>query len=188
MKEQDEFDLIATDPPYTFGGGVAEYEITATVAIVLREAAMRLRKDRYMVVMSATSWRSISYMVESVRGICDPIRIGAWCKPAARTRVKTSGWSWATVAVTVFRKGTCSGIEYGAGSETMIDNIAAEVIKRGRRAQLPPSVADWMVRPFAVPGGRMLDPFAGSGAIVEAGTRAGMRAVGYEKNPASDAA
>jgi tRNA G10 N-methylase Trm11 len=43
-------------------------------------------------------------------------------------------------------------------------------------------VADWMVRPFAVPGALMIDPFAGSGALVEAAAGCGMEAVGYEKD------
>ena len=65
------------------------------------------------------------------------------------------------------------------------DHITAAPIKRGRRAELPPDVADWAVSPFAVPGGLFLDPFAGSGALVSAAKRAGMRAVGYELAPTS---
>jgi hypothetical protein len=61
-------DLIATDPPYAFGGTGDEHAISATVATVLRESARRLKKGRWMLVMCAASWRSTSYMVESVRG------------------------------------------------------------------------------------------------------------------------
>ena len=52
----------------------------------------------------------------------------------------------------------------------------------GRRAELPPEVADWMVRPYAVPGGMLLDPFAGSFEIVRAAERAGMHGVGIEQS------
>lgn len=183
LLEQDAgpFDLIATDPPYAFGNTVDEHQVTATVAIVLREAAKKIRSGRYMLVMCASSWRSISYMVESVRGVLDPVRVGTWVKPCSNTRVQTVGWTWASVSVLVFRRGRPSdGIE----ATDMLDNIAAPVVKKGRRAQLPPQVADWMVSPFAVRGGRFLDPFAGSGALVEAATRAGMQARGYERNPA----
>jgi tRNA G10 N-methylase Trm11 len=38
-----------------------------------------------------------------------------------------------------------------------------------------------MVLPYAVPGGLLLDPFAGSGTILRAAERAGMRAVGFDK-------
>ena len=53
----------------------------------------------------------------------------------------------------------------------------------GRRAQMPMAVARWAVTPFAVPGGIMLDPFAGTAVLCEAAEEAGMRAVGFELDP-----
>jgi hypothetical protein len=170
--------LIATDPPYAFGGSGDEHAISATVAIVLREAALRLERGRWMLVMCASSWRSTSYMVESVRGTgLEPVRIATWCKPAARTKVETTGWKWASVNVIAFRKGKaiddCPAFD--------LDHITEPPVMNGRRAELPARVAEWVVRPFAVPGGLMIDPFAGSGALVKAAEAAGMEAVGYEK-------
>jgi hypothetical protein len=178
--EPGPFDLIVTDPPYAFGGTGDEHAISATVAVVLREAATRLAKGRWMVIMCASSWRSMSYMVESVRGIVEPVRVGTWCKPVSRTKVATPGWAWASVSALVFRKGKALDLPE---REAVLDNITAEVIRCGRRAELPAVVADWVVTPYAVPGGRFLDPFAGSGALVAAAERAGMLAGGYEKNP-----
>lgn len=177
-------DLVVTDPPYAFGGTGDEHAISATVAVVLRESARKLAKGRWMLVMCASSWRSTSYMVEAVRGLVEPVRLGTWCKPAARTKVATTGWQWASVKVIAFKKGKANDKEQGNG----LDHITAEPIVNGRRAELPPEVADWMVRPYAVPGGLLLDPFAGSGAILAAGERAGMRAVGFERNPLEQAA
>lgn len=158
--------LIATDPPYAFGGSGAEHALSATVAIVLREAAQRLERGR-----------STSYMVEAVRGIVEPVRIATWCKPAARTKVETTGWKWASVNVIAFRKGKalddCTAAD--------LDHITEPPVMNGRRAELPARVAEWMVKPFAVPGGVMIDPFAGSGALVTAAAGCGMEAVGYEK-------
>jgi DNA modification methylase len=48
---------------------------------------------------------------------------------------------------------------------------------------MPPEVARWAVAPFAVEGGVMLDPFAGSTVLCEAAEDAGMRAVGFDLNP-----
>lgn len=177
-------DLIVTDPPYAFGGSGDEHAISATVAIVLREAAQRLAKGRWMLVMCASSWRSTAYMVEAVRGIVDPVRVGTWCKPEVRTKTRTTGWQWASVNVIAFRKGKAVDKEPGS----LLDHITAAPVINGRRAELPPSVADWMVAPFAVPGGLLFDPFAGSGAILAAGERAGMRTVGFEKSPMEIAA
>jgi DNA modification methylase len=170
-------DLVVTDPPYAFGGAGAEHELSATVAVVLRETATRLKKGRWMLVMCASSWRSTAYMVDALRGVADPVRIATWCKPAARTKAQTAGWKWASVNVVAFRKGKAEE----APNCVDLDHISAAPIVNGRRAQLPPEVADWMVRPFAVPGGLLLDPFAGSGAILLAAEANGMRAIGYER-------
>lgn len=170
--------LIATDPPYAFGGSGDEHAISATVAIVLREAAQRLERGRWMLVMCASSWRSTSYMVEAVRGTgMEPVRIATWCKPAARTKVETTGWKWASVNVIAFRKG--KAIDDCTASD--LDHINEPPVMNGRRAELPARVAEWVVRPFAVPGSLMVDPFAGSGALVKAAADCGMNAVGYEK-------
>lgn len=175
-------DLVATDPPYAFGGTGDEHAISATVAVVLREAAQRLKRGRFMLVMCAASWRSTAYMVEAVRGVVEPVRIGTWCKPAARTKARTTGWLWASVNVIAFRKGKADDplpTDY-------LDHVTAPPVMNGRRAELPAVVADWMVRPYSVPGGLMLDPFAGSGALLRAAEDSGMRAVGFEKSPSAD--
>jgi DNA modification methylase len=172
-------DLIATDPPYAFGGSGDEHAISATVATVLRESARRLKKGRWMLVMCAASWRSTSYMVEAVRGVVEPVRIATWCKPQARTKVQTTGWAWASVNVIAFKKGRALDLE----SRPALDHITAPPVMNGRRAELPPEVAAWMVAPFAVAGGLMLDPFAGSGRLLDAAQACGMRTLGYEINP-----
>jgi 16S rRNA G966 N2-methylase RsmD len=181
LAEQGEFDLIATDPPYAFGGSGAEHAISATVAVVLREAAQRLKRGRWMLVMCASSWRSQSYMVEAVRGVVEPVRVGTWCKPKARTKVATGGWAWASVKVIAFRKGKAEN----CGESQGLDHITAAPVMNGRRAQLPLEVAQWMVAPFAVAGGRFLDPFAGSGMLVQAAGERNMEAIGFEKGAAS---
>lgn len=171
-------DLIVTDPPYAFSGSGAEHAIVATVAIVLRECARNLADGGWLLVFCAASWRSTSYMAESVRGILEPVRVGTWCKPKARTKARTPGWQWASVNVLACRKGKGRGVPH-----ERLDYIVAEPVTRGRRAELPEAVADWAVAPFAVPGGLFLDPFAGSGALVRSAEKAGMNAIGCEKTP-----
>jgi DNA modification methylase len=133
----------------------------------------------WAVIFAASSWRSTAYMVEAVRGILEPVRIGTWTKPESKTKVSTSGWKWASVNAIALRKGKARE----TAASDLLDHICAAPIRNGRRAELPPVVADWAVAPFAVPGGVALDPFAGSGALPMAAERAGMRAHGFEKNP-----
>lgn len=172
-----EYDLLVTDPPYAMGGEGAEHAVSATVATTLREAGKKLRKGGWAAVFAASSWRSTYYMIESVRGVLEPVRFGTWVKPVARSKVRTPGWSWASVNVIVLRRPGKPGI----GSPVAeLDHICAPPLIVGRRAQLPPEVARWAVAPFAVPGGVALDPFAGSGALCKAAVDAGMSAIGFE--------
>lgn len=173
----DSIDFLCTDPPYAMGGDGAEHAISATVACTLREASERVVKGGWAVVFAASSWRSTAYMVESVRKVMEPVRFGTWTKPVSRTKARTPGWAWASVNVIAFRRR--GGKSLGTPSD-VLDHICAPPLTVGRRAQLPPEVAAWAVAPFAVPGGVMLDPFAGSGALCQAAANAGMRAVGFE--------
>jgi DNA modification methylase len=109
----------------------------------------------------------------------EPVRIATWCKPKARTKVQTAGWAWASVNVIAFKKGR----DDNEPNPGWLDHITAEPVMNGRRAELPQEVARWMVYPFAVPGGLMLDPFAGSGRLVKAALECDMRGLGYELNP-----
>lgn len=180
--EKNSLDLLATDPPYAFGGSGAEHALSATVATVLRESAYRLKRGGWAVVFCASSWRSTYYMVEAVRGILDPVRIGTWAKPVVQTKVRTPGWAWASVNVLVMRRpGGDRGL-YKASDEPVPDFIVEPVVRKGRRAQLPAAVARWAVQPYTLPGGFMLDPFAGSGTLLEAAAQYGMRTLGFEIN------
>lgn len=172
-------DLIVTDPPYAFSGSGDEHAITATVAVVLREAATRLKNGRWMLVFAASSWRSTMYMAEAVRGVVTPVRFGTWAKPNAITKTRTPGWQWGSVNVIAFRKGKSDGVE---SSNYTGDFIVADAVRNGRRAELPESVAAWAVAPYSISGGVFLDPFAGSGMLVRAAAACGMDATGFEKN------
>lgn len=119
-------------------------------------------------------------MVEAMRGVLDPVRIGTWVKPESRTKVTTVGWRWASVNAIAFRKGRTRD---DLSASELLDHITAEPVKNGRRAELPPEVATWAVSPFAIPGGVFLDPFAGSGAIPAAADELGMNAHGFERRP-----
>jgi hypothetical protein len=174
----DRIDLLATDPPYAFGGAGGEHALSATVATVLRESARRVNRGGWAIVFCASSWRSTAYMIEATRGLLEPVRFGTWTKPAARSKVQTAGWAWASVNVIVMRR---PGGSAGRGTPSvLLDHISAAPVIVGRRAQLPDAVATWAVTPFATSGGMMVDPFAGSGALCRAAELAGMRARGFD--------
>lgn len=172
-------DLLVTDPPYAFGAqGTDEWAISATVATALRESAHKLKRGGWAIVFAASSWRSTAYMIEAVRGVLEPVRFGTWCKPVARSKVRTPGWAWASVNVIVMRK-PGKGAQPGEPVADL-DYIVEAPVVRGRRAQLPEAVARWAVAPFAQAGGFAFDPFAGSGTLLTAAADAGMAALGFE--------
>lgn len=183
LESVGELDLIVTDPPYAFGGDNPEHAVSAAVATTLREAAHKLKRGHWCIVLAASSKRSVAYMEESVRGILTPVRYGTWVKPVCRTKVKTAGWAWSSVTAIAMRKGPKNAA--GVPSD-VLDWICAEPLMVGRRAQLPPEVAEWAVAPFVVPGGVMLDPFTGSGSLCKAAADMGMQAIGFEMNPPAD--
>ena len=174
-------DLLVTDPPYAMGGEGAEHALSATVATTLRELGHRVRKGGWAIVYAASSWRSTYYMVESLRGVLEPVRIGTWCKPVSRSKVRTPGWAWASVNVIAFKR-PGRGDTLGQPSPAL-DFIVCPPVTVGRRAQLPGEVADWSVEPFSTFGGLAVDPFAGSGALLESACTFGMRAVGFDADP-----
>lgn len=178
MRFEHTIDLLVTDPPYAFGGSGGEHELSATVAVVLREAATRMHSGSWAVIFAASSWRSTQYMVDAVRGVLEPVRFGTWTKPESRTKVATAGWRWASVNAIAFRKGKSRDLD----ASSSLDHISAAPVRNGRRAELPPEVAHWAVAPFAVPGGVFLDPFAGSGTLPAAAECAGMQAFGFERD------
>jgi len=171
-------DLIVTDPPYAFGGSGTEHAVTATVAVTLRESAKYLKRGCWMVVFCASSWRSISYMVEACRGVVEPVRLAYWGKPEIRTKVRPIGWAYSSVAVLAMRRGPKNDPRLQIS--TVMDHIEHAVVTNQRRAQLPDAVANWAVEPFAIDGGMFLDPFAGSGALPKAAAAHGMQAHGFE--------
>lgn len=177
-------DLVATDPPYAFGGYGAEHALGATVAIVLRETAERLRRGCWMVCFCASSWRSIAYVVEACRGIAEPVRIATWTKPTARTKVKPIGWQYASVSLVALRKGPKNDPRLRGNA--LLDHFCSAPVTNGRRAELPRTVAAWAVQPFVIGGGCFLDPFAGSGALPHAATAAGMNAHGFDIDETAD--
>jgi DNA modification methylase len=177
------FDLVVTDPPFSSGNqGIPENELTANVILALHEAAKLVKPGGWMLVMSASSDRSLSFVRGAVSKVLVPVRIAPWCRVGAKSIAKDAGWNFDTYLVSAFRrkKGRKDKKEQKTESRRIPGYIVAAPLKHGRRFALPSEVADWMIGPFAMPGGTLLDPFAGSFEIVRAAERAGMHGVGID--------
>lgn len=165
------FDLVVTDPPYAMGGVDGEWRLTAEVAIALRDAAKVIkRRDGAMVVLAASSGRSVEFMSSAV-GL--PLkRILTWHRPDARTAAR-SGWRFDTVLALVFGKVPPEG-----GQSSFIS--AASPRHSGHKAEIPNEVADWLIAPWVGMSRTVLDPFCGSGSLLAAARRVGHEVMGIE--------
>jgi DNA modification methylase len=181
IEQVESIDLLITDPPYALGGCGQEHELTASVAVALREYAKKLKTGSWAIVFAASSYRSTVYMIEALRGVLEPVRFGTWVKPASRTKVRSPGWEWASVNIIAFRKGPKNRDDLKNMKPVGLDYISCPPVKNGRRAELPLEAARWAVEPFVIEGGIAFDPFAGSGALLKAAEEFGMKTIGIEK-------
>lgn len=169
------FDLVVTDPPYAMGGVDGEWRLTAEVAIALRDAAKVIKKrDGAMVVLAASSGRSVEFMSSAV-GL--PLkRILTWHRPDARTAAR-SGWRFDTVLALVFGKVPPDG-----GQSSFISAASPKPSKH--KAEIPDEVADWLLAPWDVhhriERRTVLDPFCGSGSLLAAAIRGGHYVLGVD--------
>lgn len=166
--------LVLTDPPYAIGASRGEWSVTAAVAIGLNEAAKRVTAKGSLVAMTTTSGRGIEFTQGAIGRRLSFNRLLIWNKRGGRSRA-VSPWAWDSVAVMVF--GRAPDLRLGESSVLTTEPYEAE---SEHPAELPPEVGAWMYQPFHHDGLVVLDPFMGSGRLLELPARLGARVIGIE--------
>lgn len=167
--------LILTDPPYSLGGTTGEWEATAAVAIGLNEAAKRVASKGAMLIFTTSSGRGIRFILGAIGKKLPFNRMLTWHKTGGAC-CAAGPWRWDTVQIMAFGRST-----FGQASASSVFVTEAKYPKdSGHRAELPPGIAEWLYAPFDGDGIVVMDPFCGTGRLLEPAVRAGRKVVGVE--------
>jgi site-specific DNA-methyltransferase (adenine-specific) len=165
--------LVITDPPYALGSTRHEWNATAAVGIGLYETAKRLSKDGAMLVFSTSSGRGMEYTLGAIGKTLAFNRLLVWRKASSS---KAAGpWQWDLVTIMAFGRAT-----FGLATQSALIESVEPRGKREHVSQVPSDVAEWLYRPFEQEGRLLLDPFMGSGRLLEPAVMARHRVVGVE--------
>lgn len=176
------FDIVVTDPPYAPGSRRKEWKPTGSTSAALYNAARSVRPGGTMLVLCAASARGLDHVRSSIEPILPLSRMLVWRKKFVRSPA-AGPWRWDIVPVLVFGRGVFGRPNASSSVETGGPNSNSGYAGTGHPAEVPAEVAQWLLAPFA--DGlrlRVLDPFAGSGALLEPAVERGWDAVGVEQD------
>jgi DNA modification methylase len=167
--------LVLTDPPYAIGAGRGEWSATAAVAIGLHEAAKRVEKRGALLAFTTTSGRGIEFTQGAIAGKLPFNRLLVWSKVGGRSRA-ISPWRWDSVAIMAF-----GSAPLGRQANSSVFQSPAEYPHPSQHpAELPNGIAEWLFEPFDRDGILTLDPFMGTGRLLEPSVKRGHRVIGIE--------
>lgn len=167
--------LILTDPPYAIGAGRGEWSATAAVAIGLHEAAKRLTREGSMLAFTTTSGRGIEFTQGAVAGKLPFNRVLIWSKQDGNSRA-LSPWNWDSVSILLFDRAPSQR----TGLSSVFTTPARYEKETKHPAELPDGLAEWLYAPFDSPDLITVDPFMGTGRLLEPAIRRGRRVIGIE--------
>lgn len=167
--------LVLTDPPYAIGAGRGEWSATAAVAISLHEAAKRVEKGGALVAFTTTSGRGIEFTQGAIAGKLPFNRMLTWSKVGGRSRA-ISPWLWDSVAILAFG----SAPSGRTNTSSTFVSPADYARHSDHPAELPDGLAAWLYAPFDREGITVVDPFMGSGRLLEPARTSGRNVIGID--------
>lgn len=175
VPELPRVNLVITDPPYAIGAGQGEWAATAAVAIALNESAKKIRKTGSMLVFTTTSGRGIEFTQGAIGRTLPFNRLLVWHKTGGRSRAM-SPWRWDAVAILLFGRAPTSK----SGASSVFACPADYERETDHRAELPDGIDEWLLNPFWLQVEATLDPFLGTGRLLDPLVATGRKAIGIE--------
>jgi DNA modification methylase len=174
MAEIGPVGLVVTDPPYAFGRQRPEWRVTASIPIILAEAAHRVSKGGAMAVMSAASGRGVDYVLGAVAPILPFNRVLIWHKAFVNSAV-AGPWRWDIVPVLWFGKAS-----FGRPAASSLYESSGQFDPENGKhpSPLPIGLGRWLIEPYA--NATVLDPFMGTGTFMAAARQLGRKSIGIE--------
>ena len=192
------FNLVITDPPYgidttVFGSAsnfAHNYDHT-DAELLYRELCITLAR---VCTTEAHVYIFIAANDENIFNLCQELLSSAGFKVRARPLIwhkhsrgfltdgDSRGWRASYEQIIHARRGA------RPGAVVMDDVIQCDPVHpktRVHAAQKPTALLDKLIKMSGVPGDKLLDPFAGSGAIYVAAEKASISVTGIEKNETS---
>jgi site-specific DNA-methyltransferase (adenine-specific) len=171
----DRVPLILTDPPYSLVSATGEWEATAAVAIGIHEAAKLVADKGAMLVFTTSSGRGIRFTLGAVGKSLPFNRTLTWHKTGGGSYA-AGPWHGDTVQILAFGRAT-----FGPARTSSVFVSEAKYKKESKHpAELPPGIADWLYSPFDADGLIALDPFCGTGRLLEPAAIAGRAVIGID--------
>jgi site-specific DNA-methyltransferase (adenine-specific) len=199
-------DAVICDPPYSSGGAMRGDRVRSTTEKYVssnleREDFEGDTRDQRGFLAWAGLWMAECYRVTKPGGVIAAF-IDWRMLPTITDAMQVGGWVWRGVAVwdkteavrpVIGRfRSQCEYIVWGSRGPMSTDRGVPAIPgclrcsrgadARDHIAQKPVEVMLWVVR-LAVPGGLVLDPFAGTGTTGVACLREGRRFLGFEMVP-----
>jgi DNA modification methylase len=167
--------LVLTDPPYSLVAASGEWEATASVAVGIHEMCKLVAPKGAMLIFTTSSGRGIRFTLGAVGKKIPFNRMLTWHKTGGGSYA-AGPWHWDTIQIMAFGRST-----FGPARKSSLFVSEAKYAKEtSHRAELPPGIADWLYDPFDAEEVAVLDPFCGTGRLLEPAVIAGRRVVGID--------
>lgn len=188
--ENDSFDCVITDPPYTeevhanarsskgslIGAGAIDFEHFTDDLLDLAFDQMGRVTKRW--VISTLAWQQAFRISQAAPPTLDFKRLGVWVKTTYAPQVLADRPSSAWESIVYMHKaGQVSSWNGGGKHGNHVGNIARP---NGHPTAKPLELINFFVEMFTIAGDTVLDPFAGSGTTLLSARTLGRKAVGYE--------
>lgn len=196
------FDAVVTDPPYSSGGMFRGDRMASTRTKYVETGAQHTlpdfsgdNKDQRSYLRWSTLWLQACRELVAPGGLCCVFT--DWRQlPTTTDAIQCAGWIWRGIAVWMKTNSRpvlgrynnqCEYVVWGTfgprvckGPTSAGGIVEASPRVRQHITQKPERVMHWLLEPL--PGGRVLDPFAGSGTTLVACMQRGQSAVGIEQD------